>query len=368
MANIKRYLLSTAFIFTAAALYAQSGGSVAVPFLKMDMGARYYGMAGAGTAFADDVTGMTFYNPAALGAVQSFQVSGTTYKNALDMKHTYAGAAFPIPFLSFTKNKPVSFGFSFFMFDKGVIMENSVERTIGDDFAFAVSLGENVATHTWDLFGDTAEANHYVGATAKYIRSTLPLPGSGEVMGTAYAFDAGYRMTLDNRFGIGIAVRNLGTKIKYVNESNPLPTTLSAGVFLALMDTQMVRWDVSSDYIHHLSEKANRIRFGTEMVFFNTLAVRGGIKFMEDIRDEYTLGFGLRLLGFEVDFGTVLNPSLNSDIVYQAGISYKFPVRKEEDRYNENRRKRAEYQEYKEERERVSQESAQRNTSPILYQ
>jgi hypothetical protein len=341
---------------------------VAVPFLKMDMGARYYGMAGAGTAFADDVAGMTFYNPAAIGRAQSLQISGGTYKNAVDMKHTYGALAFPVGFLSLFGNKPLSLGVSFYMFDKGDIEENNITRGIGDDISFALTYGENIATHTWDFMGNSSEVNHYLGASVKYVKSTLPLPLSGDVTGDAFAFDAGYQVVADNRFGAGVAIRNVGGKIKYIEESDPLPSTMSAGLFFTLVDYENMRWDLSGDVIYHIKERENRIRAGTEAVFLNILAVRGGIKFMEEIKEEFTLGFGLRLFGFEVDLGTVLNPQLNGDRVYQAGISYKFPLKKEENNYQKDEKKHSDYKEYKERQTREAQEKVDRNANPILYQ
>ena len=95
MRNINKYFVSLVFTAVlAASAYAQDAGRTALPFLKMDMGARYYGMAGAATAYADDVTGMTFYNPAALGMVESFQLAGTVSEAQLDMKYHYGGLGF----------------------------------------------------------------------------------------------------------------------------------------------------------------------------------------------------------------------------------------------------------------------------------
>ena len=147
------FLAMTAF---ASLSFADEGGGVAaLPFLRMDMGARYYGMAGAATAFADDVTGMALYNPAALGAVETFQAAGTTYKNTLDMKNTHLGLAFPVGFLSFNGHKPLNAGISFYMFDKGSVEDNGVSRSVGDDIAFSLILGEKIAAHSWDFMGDT---------------------------------------------------------------------------------------------------------------------------------------------------------------------------------------------------------------------
>jgi hypothetical protein len=254
------------------------------------------------------------------------------------------------------------------MFDKGDIEEMGVNRSIGNDFSFNLTLSENIATHTWDFAGQSSEVRHYIGATGKYIRSTLPMESSGDVTAAVFAFDAGYTVVVDKRFGAGAAVKNLGGKVKYVEEEDPLPATASAGLFFALVDVDGVRWDLSGDYIRHIKEKADRFRAGTELVLFNMLAVRGGVKLAEEIKEEYTLGFGLRLFGFEVDFGTVLNPQLNSDNVYQAGLSYKFPVSKKDNSYGKDARKRDDYKQSEEQRRKQAEQQAQRNQNPLLYQ
>lgn len=367
MKNIKKYLVFVLFISAAVASFAQSAGRTALPFLRMDMGARYYGMAGAATAFADDVTGMTFYNPAAAGKVESFQISGSTFESNLDMKNHYAGLAFPVGFLSFFGNNPTTLGISAYIFDKGDIEDLNVNRQIGDDLSFTLTIGEHIGTSTWDLLGDTSNLDHYVGINARYIRSSLPKPEGGDAKADAFAFDAGYDVVIDNHYGLGIAVKNLGSKIKYINEKDPLPTTINAGIFYTPVDMEYVKWTLTSDYIRYIKDKEDRIRVGTEAVFMDILAVRGGLRLMEEIDTEYTLGFGLKLFGFEVDFGTILNPQLNDDNLYQASISYKFPVAKKEKKYKEEK-KRTEYKEYKKKEVETASETAERNASPILYQ
>lgn len=371
MKNIKQYLISFIFIFAAMGLYASDaadGGRTALPFLKMDMGARYYGMAGAATAYGDDVTAMAFYNPAAVGKIQAFQIAASTYESALDMKYMHAGAAIPIKFLSLSGNGPFTLGFSFYMFDKGDIPFNGQDVKIGDDIALTLSMGENVSSHTWEFMGNSSDVEHYFGANAKYLRSSLPKDTGGKVTAEAFAFDVGYSMVVDNHFGIGVAYKNGGTKVKYIEEKDDLPTTLNAGLFFSIIDVKGIKWDVSGDYIRHLKEAENRVRVGTEAVFLDVLAVRGGVKLMEELDEEYTLGFGLKLFGFEVDFGTILNPQLNDDNRYQVSVAYKFPVSKKESVYKNDEKKRNEYEEYKRRQAEAAAEKANRNNSPILYQ
>ncbi len=372
MKNIKTFILSSSLILAAAAVASAADvGTTALPFLKMDMGAKYYGMGGAAVAYADDITGASFYNPAALGQVQSFQLSGTTFESALDMKYTYGGFAVPVGFLSFFGNNPLNIGASVYMFDKGDIEDGTDTRNIGKDSSLALTIGEHIGTNTWDFLGSSSDLEHYLGINAKYIRSTLPKPTAGDVTADVFAFDAGYQAVLDKHFGVGVAVKNIGSKVKYIKEEDSLPYTIAAGAFLTPVDIDYVKWTLSADYLAYVREQESRVRLGSEAVFMDILSVRGGLKLMEEIENEYSIGFGLKLYGFEVDFGTILNPQLNDDKVYQASISYKFPVKKADVKPAKESgadKKIKDYGEYKQKQTQQAQEKAERNQSPILYQ
>lgn len=365
---MKKLLTFLTFILAAAVVFGQSnGGRTALPFLRMDMGARYYGMAGAATAFADDVTGAAFYNPAALGQVQSLQLAATTFEDKLDMKAQQAAIAVPVPFLSLFGNNPLNVSFNAYLYDKGEIEEFSRNRNIGKDIALSLSIGEHISGGNFDLTGNTVSLDHYIGITGKYLRSSLPLPSSGKADAESFAFDAGYQIVADGHFGLGFAAKNIGQGIKYINVKDPLPTTLSAGVFFTPVDMEVVSWTLTTDYLYYIKDKDSRLRVGTEAVFMDLLSVRGGVKLLEELDSEYTIGFGLKLFGFEVDFGAILNPQLNDDKTYQASIAYKFPIKNaHKQTYREE--KRTNYKEYKDKKVKESQARADKNASPILYQ
>ncbi len=364
---MKRLLITLTLISLCAFAYAADGGRTALPFLKMDMGARYFGMAGAATAYADDVTGAVFYNPAALGRVKSLELAAATFEDKLDMKAYHATAGLPMPYLSFFGHEPMRIAFHAYIYDKGDMEYNSSSVSVGKDMSFQISLAERALSHQWDLAGTSATLDHYVGISGKYLRSTLPNVGGGNVKADAFALDAGYMAIIDEHFGLGIALKNLGTDIKYIEVEEDLPTTLSLGAFLTLVDTESVNLALSGGYINYIKEKESRIRIGAEFILGNFFAVRGGVKLMEEIQNEYALGAGLKLFGFSVDFGTIINPQLNDDKMYQISVSYKFPLAKEEPA-RQGQQKRATYYESQQQQMQQSQERAIRNTSPIIYQ
>ncbi len=369
MKNIKRYLTVLAFIFTSAVLNAQSGGGAAVPFLAMDMGARYFGMAGAATAFGNDVTAMTFYNPAAAGQIEALQISANIYESTLDMKYQYAAFAVPINFFSLFGNFAPVAGLSVYVFDKGDIEDYGSTRSLGNDMAVILSFGEHIGTTLWNFQGNASRLEHYLGLNAKFITSSLPKPESGTADAEGYAVDLGYKGVIDDYFGLALSARNIGSGMKYIKEEDPLPSTVSVGLFATLVDIKNMRWDLSGDYIGYIKDKEGRIRLGTEMSFSDSLAVRFGAKLLEENDTEYTLGFGVKFQGFELDFGTVLNPQLGGGSLYQAGISYKLGPGKEEDEDKTSKKKKfVDYKDYGERRQKQAEQNARLNPDPILYQ
>jgi hypothetical protein len=374
--KMKKHIFFISFVLLAASAFA--GGETALPFLKLDMGARYYGLAGAASALADDATGASFYNPAAAGHIKSFQLAATTFEDKLDFKAYYAGAGLPLGYLSFFGNAPLNVLLSAFIYDKGYIEENpGFSRSVGKDASFALTIAENIFSNEWNIDGNSLNAEHYLGVTAKYLTSSLPMPaadGGGSVKADGFAIDAGYQAVVNEYFGLGFAALNLGSKIKYIEEEDPLPATVRGGIFYTPVYIDGVEWSLSADYISYLKEDEDRIRLGTEFVFLDVLAIRGGAKLFEEIQNEYTLGAGLKLLGFEVEFATTLNPQFNEDKQYQMSIAYKFPVKKtaayaERGKGEREAARRERHYEYERRKSEQSwRQAAKDNDNPLLYQ
>src|SRR5881409_2315229 len=90
-------ICSLAAILLAGSAFAQGGTGLE---LDIHPGARQNGMGAAGVALADDATGVTWWNPAALGFVTRSAVD-LTYAQlvpglASDVSYNYAGYVQPI--------------------------------------------------------------------------------------------------------------------------------------------------------------------------------------------------------------------------------------------------------------------------------
>jgi hypothetical protein len=330
---IRAFFALTLTVLLAPARAATGGGESALSFLNLDIGARHLGMGGAAAGSGKDMTGVV-YNPAVAGALDTFSIAGATGKMSMDFKNNFIGASVPVKFLSLTGNAPMVIGLSGVFSDYGDDISDiggvPVTRNFGEDMAVALTLSENFLTHDWEMPNASFTMKHMIGVSAKYISSTLPRPGSmDDVDADTFAFDVGYLINVPEAgLGIGVALLNIGKDIRYIEEDESLPLTLRAGAAFNLVNTEAARFGVSADYIRYLEEKDHRVRVGAELTVFNILSLRGGYRILEEERNNFTLGVGLELLGFSVDYAMLFKPLFGGD-VNQLSVSFRFPKKEE---------------------------------------
>ena len=241
-------LMITFFAYQNA--QAQAGGS-AVPFLTISPDARSSGMGEVGTAVADDIFAV-YWNPAGLG-FHDWINPDTEYDE--DLKpFRQVSLAFSKWLPQFNADLYYSYGTygQFVEAIDGTIAINMTYMHLGEftrtyengqvagkflsnEFAFGGSYGTIIAT---DLG---------IGFQLKYIQSNLaPATSQTDVagVGRSLAFDLGLLwkpMNLNlfgwhagDFFAFGFNLQNVGPKVTYRNESDPLPTTLRLGTALHL--------------------------------------------------------------------------------------------------------------------------------------
>lgn len=237
-------VLLTSF-FATQNVQAQAGGS-AVPFLTISPDARSSGMGEVGTAIADDIFAV-FWNPAGLG-FHDWINPDTEYDE--DLKpYRQVSLAFSKWLPQFNADLYYSYGTYGQYVDAldGSIAINMTYMHLGEftrtyengqvagkfisnEFAFGGSYGTIIAT-------DLA-----VGFQLKYIQSNLaPVTAGNEVagVGRSVAFDLGvlwkpmnlnlFGWDAKDFFAFGFNLQNVGPKVTYRSESDPLPTTLRLG-------------------------------------------------------------------------------------------------------------------------------------------
>jgi hypothetical protein len=184
-------------------------GTTALPFLKMDQGARAAAMGGAYTATGDDAWSV-FYNPAgtALPSRQEIVLGHNEWLQGL--RNEAAAYVYPLA------GGGALFGGLNALFSGSMDEYNSSEQDIGSFSSLegALSLGAS-----------TPFGNGYYGGAA--VKGLYQKAASNSAM--AWAGDAGL-LKVDGDWRVGASVSNLGTPMKLGSTAFALPVMLRSGV------------------------------------------------------------------------------------------------------------------------------------------
>jgi hypothetical protein len=323
------------------AALAQAGGS-SVPFLLISPDARTSGMGEAGTAIADDINAV-YWNPAGLAFLDYFP--------KLNQYDEYEQ---PAPFrqvaLSFSPWLP-QFNADLF-YSYGAIGQyfEKLQGTLAFNFVF-MNLGE--FTRTWDngdilgkfisnefavsfSYGTIVAPDLGMGIQLRYIQSNLtPTSFSQQDAGTGIsaAFDLGllYKPQdlpyVGDKLSLGFNLKNVGPKITYIKESDPLPTTLNLGVAVKALQNEYHKLTFSADFNKMLVKRdsvdsdpvpksfvtswqnpGGVIAIGTEYTYEDVISLRAGYFSEPSVlgdRKYWNFGAGVKYSIFKLDFSFI---------------------------------------------------------------
>ncbi|MFA6434115.1 MAG: PorV/PorQ family protein [Elusimicrobiales bacterium] len=324
-AFLSAFVLSTATWILQPA-FAGGPGSASVQILKTDMSPRALGMGGSFVAVADDIYAVN-YNPAGIGLLYFPEASAMSLSGFEDSKLQSLAFGMPLPVTGLAGvNKPGLAVSSVFSqsgrFTSRFINSDGTVETAGMDAetnkVFALTYGEKVYSGEAKLDGYNAKLEQYLGLSAKYVGSEL----LGKYSASAFVFDAGWLMR-EPGLGLtfGAALSNYGTGIKYLKETEPLPSILRLGFSYqrpTVMD-QSVLLALESDI--YMNESLKSLRGGLEYHFEKLFDLRLGYKALEE-NSGPAIGFGVHYEGLSLDFAM----SMASEIfnTSQISLTYKF--------------------------------------------
>ena len=275
-----------------ACAYASGAGTTAAPFLKAAMSPRAVSMAGAFSALADD-SGAVFVNPAGLAQFEAREAAldFSTYLQDAKMGNlSYAG-----------KVGDNRFGFGATFMTVGGIERRGLTDSVGsvpelgsfDASDMAITLAYAKKDFTPELMPRLDG-----GFALKFIRSAIDTKTA-----FAVAVDAGVIYRATEKINLSMAVQNLGTKMKFVDESDPLPLNIRAGALYKASEKLNIALEINE----YLQDEKFYPSAGVEYWFRNALALRGGYKFGYDTANlgaevGLSLGFGVKVQGLGVDY------------------------------------------------------------------
>ncbi len=277
-------------VLAAGSMCGNRSGIVSEQFLKIPTSARAVGIGGAQVAVASGVSSIAF-NPAGMLTVSDLGVGFSYTHWFADITHSYAGVVKNFPGIG-------AVGLSFVLLTTDDMVETTPAFPEGtgryfraSDYAISIAYARQVT----DQFR--------VGVNGKFIQSYL---FNTELGASSFAFDIGTLYDIPIlRSHIGVSLTNIGKDVKFLQEQYSLPTALRFGVVVDVLQQEQNRL-IGTFQISRLNDSEEQYNIGTEYVFQDMIALRGGWKFAYD-HENFTLGLGFKLnalgLNSTLDYG-----------------------------------------------------------------
>jgi tetratricopeptide (TPR) repeat protein len=282
-------------------------GETGASFLNLGVGAHELAMGGAVTALSTGVNSL-YWNPGGLGWLNGTQATLMHAEHFQSIRYEHLAFAYG------TK----AFGTAFSM--KGLYLGELEERTVPSQnpistfgayfvvpsFTFAkylswgVSLGTNIKLIYQKIGVDNAIS--YAGDLGMSIRSGLP------------------------GLKAGIALTNIGTRMKFTNSSFSLPTQVRAGLGYSLFKEKA---SFGFDLVKPLKDDI-QFCFGAEGLLMEKISLRTGYRSglgYDEGLDGLTAGLGLRIENFNIDYAFATYGALG--LTHNFSLSYNFGKKKE---------------------------------------
>lgn len=284
-------------------VWAGGSGSTAFDFLNITIGARQIAMGGSGVAIADDLYA-TNINPAALGKLWREETSFLYTRWFQDVSLQYMGYAHPT----------LRWG----------TFAASLSRLGYEDIqGFDISGKRTTSLSARDLMGQfsygwLAFDRIWAGATLKILQEKLHTNTA-----TAIATDLGilYKPDLEGwppSSSIGLSIRNIGTRPRFIEESADLPLTLQVGAaFRPFFEGLTLSTDLTKERAKNVTAQ-----LGLEYLARGILAFRIGYNSTYDIGSGIGFGFGLRAWDLQFDYAFAGFSDLGN--THHFGLTFRF--------------------------------------------
>ncbi len=266
-------LIAVAGMTVLPAEAQRKAGRNGAAFLKVGVGARATALGSAATSIMGDAN-QAFWNPAgtALAAGQQFDASLSYNKWIADLDHYSIGAGYNVENLGTFTLSITSFGVS----DIPANRENGYT-----DPVLNALVTDNETSTSFD-YSDVAVGLSYskyiidklsLGATVKVINESIDTESASAV---AFDFGSVYQIGVYN-WVVSSRISNLGTRLTFFNQDNPLPLTYSIGTSFYPYNTEEARVMISLDTTKP-QDSQQLIFGGVEVSLYDLLFLRGGYK------------------------------------------------------------------------------------------
>ncbi|MFN0118384.1 MAG: PorV/PorQ family protein [Elusimicrobiota bacterium] len=286
-----------AFVYSAA-------GREGAAFLTVPVGAGPSSMGGAYTALATDAYA-SFYNPAGAPFLSQPQLASQHVEYLESLHNEFVSLVIP-----FKSKHGIGVAFEYMGSDK--ITRTDQNGLKSDDFS-------NYDGMLSLSYGFKVQDNVSLGLTGKTIRSKLDTESAN-----AIAMDLGTLWKVSNHLTLGAAITNLGTSVKFINQSDPLPLSYKLG--MAVIPHKA--WTFSLEGISRRSDNLNG-HFGAQYRPVPLLSLRAGYRTSttKDVSSQagMTMGLGLELWGQEFSYAFLPMDDLGNTNYFSFVLRFDHP-------------------------------------------
>lgn len=257
-------------------------GTNGLAFLKIDVGTRAVAMGRTMSAIPDGINAV-YGNPAGLLKIHDKELSLTHNEWLVDINYSHVGYGLPL-------SDKTAVALSASVLDYGKIEGRDITGfPTGDKRGFDQLVGFTLAYRQSPKLG--------VGMTGKAMREKLD-----EDKAKAVAFDFGmiYQTDVPGLY-IGAAIQNLGTRIKFVQQVDPLPFSYRLGMAWNLYEWRL---QLGADVLRRRDTNME-YNFGLEYRPIRLFALRAGYSSENDLDNGITAGFGVDFHAMHFDYAFV---------------------------------------------------------------
>jgi hypothetical protein len=283
---MKNTILIAAIVIFPLTLWAQSG-STSFDFLLIGSSSRAAAMAESYTAVGGDAASF-YFNPATLQQSSRTQISlmHISYLNDVTQEN----------FNLVSGSESFRFGLGFYYGQTANIERRSTTPTddpLGtfDEHNFTASFGWAIPISDKLNFGNTL----------KWAYQKIDLDDA-----SAFALDFGATYALKSNIELGAAIRNLGTKPKFISEKFDLPREFRlGGAYKAVDGTPLAGSLIAADIVlPHWGDQDLKFNLGGEYVYQKLISLRAGYGTGYESKG-FSIGGGINYRNYTFDYAYV---------------------------------------------------------------
>ncbi|MBI4063394.1 MAG: PorV/PorQ family protein [Elusimicrobia bacterium] len=266
-------------LFFAGNFLNAAPGTTAADFLKIGLGPRPAALGDAYTGLADDVNAIA-HNPAGLMSLRRQEATFMHHEYAEGIEQDYLAYAYPV-------SRSGALGFAVnALRTQAIASYDANDQPLDSVSARDLSANAAVAFKIKRLA---------LGLSAKRLSSRL-----ADVKASGLATDAGLLVNINNNLRFGAAAQNLGSDIKFIKESFPLPSIFKTGVALrTLLPFTAGHYGTLAVDRHFPRGESAYSSAGLEIISLKLLALRIGYNEDRSLGHGLSLGAGIKLTNRE---------------------------------------------------------------------